>query len=352
MRCLISRLPHRRAFTLIELLVVITIIALLAALLIPALSAARAAMRKSQCANNQRQIGIALNTFASQHNNALPGVVERLVGSNLSWAGWILPHLGEDKRYEALLKNAQPDAEFLTSVSLLLCPTSPKYLERQSRGTALSYVVNCGTWDDVTNNLGAERNYSTNPAPRFALFSDTRCEKYKRTKIDEIKDGASNTIMLSENLQAGYWYDAPLSNPASPEFALCWGTPVLAGSNLPHKNVAKGVTANLGFLWSYPGNTTYTPNFSTSSATCAGGANVSLRPNSCSQPNTSPVMYDWKIANFDGHLFARPSAEHGGTFNVLFADGHVESVNDDIEPDVYFQRVCPDDVTVKKDMGW
>src|SRR5262249_61255926 len=53
----------RLVFTLIELLVVIAIIAVLIALLLPAVQAAREAARRAQCANNLKQIGIALHNY-------------------------------------------------------------------------------------------------------------------------------------------------------------------------------------------------------------------------------------------------------------------------------------------------
>ncbi len=61
-----------RGFTLIELLVVIAIIAILAAILFPVFASARAAARKTACLSNMRQIGVAIEMYANDHDQAYP----------------------------------------------------------------------------------------------------------------------------------------------------------------------------------------------------------------------------------------------------------------------------------------
>lgn len=67
-----ARPRSHRAFTLVELLVVIAIVATLASLLAPALSSAKAKGRSAVCVSNLRQLGIALHSYASDHDGNIP----------------------------------------------------------------------------------------------------------------------------------------------------------------------------------------------------------------------------------------------------------------------------------------
>lgn len=199
-----NRRPERRGFTLVELLVVIAIIGLLVALLLPAIQAAREASRRSQCGNNLRQIGVALQNYESAIRSLPAGYISQFLsdgtdtGPGWGWAAILLDNLEESSlrgllRFERPIEDAANLQSRMTAVAVYLCPSD-------TVGPSFSAYNNAGTIDpqskicDVAsaNYVGMYGNSEPGIDGAGLFFRNSH------VRFREITDGTSHTIAVGE----------------------------------------------------------------------------------------------------------------------------------------------------------
>lgn len=217
-----------------ELLVVIAIIGVLVALLLPAVQAAREAARRSQCANNLKQMGLALQNYHSAFNEFPAGSIQdapHIASGNLSkhhknWAITLLPYMEEqalDDQYHDDYFNEDPENNVIRTahVATQECPsdagagtlaipaTGPG--GAASRGgadlqyRASSYKGVAGTVDmsiDLKNQGWWDADYKpfadVNDDWRRGLLHTAGSSGYKPVSIRHVTDGTSNTLAIGE----------------------------------------------------------------------------------------------------------------------------------------------------------
>ncbi len=351
-------------FTLTELLVAITIIAILVGLLIPAVQAAREAGRRMQCSNHLKQIGIAIHNYHSAYQKLPPNLSGTVIRSNsvrvmnegnrrmLGWLVPITPFMEQQNVWEQIATgsdgsppNYQPMGPatwniffdpWLMEIPGYRCPSdpgrgAPLYHGRTNYAACLgdhAHLVHSGgknefgyyDWDSWSSGLVGTDYFDD----AWVLDAARLCNRgmfWSRhdTHFHDVTDGLANTMMVAEIGTAIGDRQAKSNNafhvrPDSVAYlqvnvANCLGSldPISPG-NLLNTVLTSTVFGSRGHMWANG-----LPAFSTFHAIV---------------PPNGPSCFN---RDFASEGISTAASYHNGGVYVLFGDGHIAFVTNEID---------------------
>jgi prepilin-type N-terminal cleavage/methylation domain-containing protein/prepilin-type processing-associated H-X9-DG protein len=304
---------RRHAFTLIELLVVIAIIAVLVGLLVPAVQKVREAASAVSCKNNLKQLGLALHNYENNLKYFPPPCTLQIGVPSDSWSvhALLLPYVEQDNLHNLIdfssTYETQPQVT-QTKIELLICPSEINdglYSLAPLTYYPANYAVNFGNWfvyDPNTQQIG-DGAFGVNWMMRPTNFTD----------------GLSNTLGMAEVkahqplLHDGGSPDVPnVPPPSTPAQCLAYGGTF--DPELGHTQWVNGMMVQTGMT------TTFAPNTKMIYVNGSTALDVDFMS---SRLGLSATQLSYGAVNARSY--------HPGGVNVLFMDGSVHFVTNDVD---------------------
>ncbi len=294
------------AFTLVELLVVMSVIGILMALIMPAIQSVREAARRTQCANQLKQLNLGMLQYETIHKEFTPGFSNP--GMTM-WSGFILPYIEQGNLYKSIdveglwvtsTTTHPQNIEALGSVlEIFLCPSASivpaQYDPHMEADRVYSCYLACASG---TNNRESGalpwcgmNAYDGYPASDGIFYFNSR------TRQVEITDGTSNTLLLGETLPDQHLFQDDYSGNSQ---------------KVDHWTMGSGELGDYTIM---------IPVGSAEVSECLGSTACPLN----SIKRVESPMNDKEL----GFGSAHPT---GG--NLSYADGHVRFVSESIDPQV------------------
>jgi prepilin-type N-terminal cleavage/methylation domain-containing protein/prepilin-type processing-associated H-X9-DG protein len=313
--------PFRHCgFTLVELLVVIAIIGILVALLLPAVQAAREAGRRTQCVNNLKQLGIALQNYADPYKCFPSGTTSAVFGLDPTvppnfyrWSALaeLTPFMeqtglhdmidfnyplygGFNQGYQVFARNVPAVS---TIVPAFLCPS-----DKARPVTNYLGVIFAPT--NYATNMGSGINGGTEYTTDGLFFMNSG------VKFADIRDGTNTTAAFSESILG----ESTIGAPPDPATIYAY----LGGTAITDSNCAAAAQYNVsdprGFSW-------------------ANGDTRCTLYNHYYPPNSAfldCIGYD-PLNQFTDTGWRTARSWHPAGVNVGFADGSTRFVSNDVD---------------------
>ncbi len=324
---------NRRGLTRIDVIVVLGLGLLLFLLFAPAMRSARRPARKLQCLSNMRNVALAMQNYASSQSGKLPYLSSVKAIKNSAdeegefiegWPVTLLPALDSTTLLKAIRKNAVIKSGQATIgdgeriwLEVFTCPDDSDSFRKPG---GLSYVVNAGFisqslyhGDPYRKHIPGSLAWGGEPGDDKAIAVHTSTGVFWQqtdafeSSLDYVStgDGVTTTLMLTENLQAGNWYDTDTASIAFgfPVANSKGQIPLGAGQTFESEQKPLNTEFKAGTL-------------------------------------TTAKEQSWRVnADLKGKVgtLPRPSSNHAGGVNVIMCDGSGRFLNQNIDPHVYLR---------------